>query len=479
MQRLSFIHISDLHLDNFSSVKKEENSLAVRLHESPYEALQNLLILCEKCKPQFIVFTGDLYQHGILSLKARLYLTKFFNSLAEQNIPFYYVKGNHDHIGQNDTFFEQFPLVFVYKDTWSSFTFPPHVQEGEKYIKLYGYSHNTRKENKNIVHDLALLPSFIRKNILNSFNQEELTLQNSSIIQEAIEQENKILFSIGLLHATVKQKGVDSEKVKNTDKHIMSLCSDEDLKKFPIDYWALGHIHEHSILSQKPYICYAGAMQATRMGETGEKGAILVTVENLDEKEKQEIHTQFYALSPLESYDIVLKLSEEESFMDLNEVQDFLTQSFQTAIAGISKNPYCVDLVIRLIIDGQHPLYEKISSEEFLSDFCEQLSNTTAQPRIFVKKIVSWLRPCFDFALAYKREDILGEVFRVLEQLRQDPVLFESILASLESEFKIKKEYELGFFQNSEMRSENQIKRYQQSLLRACENKIVNILEPK
>ena len=288
-----------------------------------------------------------------------------------------------------------------------------------------------------MVQDLALLPYFFQKDVaINSVQEEQLKEQceeqyegqeNSShklFLQEdniQLDKENEnLLFSIGLLHATVKQKNVDLEKVKNTDKHVMSLCYDEELKQFPIDYWALGHIHEQKILSQKPFICYAGAMQATRMGETGEKGAILVTIDNIFEKNAQEIHTQFYALSPLESYDIMLTLSDEEAFMDLKEVQDFLTQSFQSAVTGISKNSYCVDLVIRLVIDGQHPLYEKISSDEFLNELCEHLSKTTEVPRIFVKKAVSWLRPCFDFESAHKREDILGEVFRVLEQLKQN-----------------------------------------------------------
>lgn len=456
MQRLCFIHISDLHLDNFSSVKKEENSLAVRLHEAPYEALQNLLELCERCNPQFIVFTGDLYQHGLLSLKARTYLTKFFNALAENKIPFYYVKGNHDHIGQNDSFFTQFPYVFVYQDAWSYFTYPPNAIQGEKCIRLYGYSHNTRKENQNVLQNLH--------DVFANSHTEEF---------------ENVLFSIGLFHATVKQKNSSLEKVKNTDKHVMALCYDEELKEFPINYWALGHIHEHSVLSEQPYIAYAGAMQATRMGETGERGAVVVTIDNIEDKEQRQIHTEFCPLSPLESYDIVLSLGEDEAYMNLEEVRTFLIQSFQNALLGLTQNPYCVDEVIRVVIDGQHSLFQKISAENFLVELGESLTNTEGYPRVHVKKVFSWLRPCFDFVTAYKREDILGEVFRVLDTLKQDSCLFEEILTKLESEFKIKKEYELGFFQNSEMRSEKQIRRYKESLFRACENIIVNILEPK
>lgn len=83
MQQLSFIHVSDLHLDNFPPVKQENDEMAMRLHEAPYEALKNLLELCRQKSPQFIVFSGDIHEHGKLSLKARFHLKQFFTALEE------------------------------------------------------------------------------------------------------------------------------------------------------------------------------------------------------------------------------------------------------------------------------------------------------------------------------------------------------------------------------------------------------------
>ncbi len=94
MQQLSFIHVSDLHLDNFPPVKQENDEMAIRLHDAPYEALKNLLELCRQKSPQFIVYSGDIHEHGLLSLEARFCLTDFFNELKTLDIPFYYACGN-------------------------------------------------------------------------------------------------------------------------------------------------------------------------------------------------------------------------------------------------------------------------------------------------------------------------------------------------------------------------------------------------
>ncbi len=42
-----------------------------------------------------------------------------------------------------------------------------------------------------------------------------------------------------------------------------------------MDYWALGHIHKHEILCEKPYIVYAGNPQGLDCTETGPRGCSL------------------------------------------------------------------------------------------------------------------------------------------------------------------------------------------------------------
>jgi exonuclease SbcD len=44
------------------------------------------------------------------------------------------------------------------------------------------------------------------------------------------------------------------------------------------DYWALGHVHDFTVLSEAPHVVYSGNLQGRDPRETGAKGAVLVTV---------------------------------------------------------------------------------------------------------------------------------------------------------------------------------------------------------
>jgi DNA repair exonuclease SbcCD nuclease subunit len=45
-----------------------------------------------------------------------------------------------------------------------------------------------------------------------------------------------------------------------------------------MDYWALGHIHKHEVLSTEPYAVYAGSPQGLNPKETGAHGCCVVTL---------------------------------------------------------------------------------------------------------------------------------------------------------------------------------------------------------
>jgi DNA repair exonuclease SbcCD nuclease subunit len=57
-------------------------------------------------------------------------------------------------------------------------------------------------------------------------------------------------------------------------------CSPSQLAAKGYDYWALGHVHTHEVISRAPYIVFPGNLQGRNIRECGPKGALLVTVEN-------------------------------------------------------------------------------------------------------------------------------------------------------------------------------------------------------
>lgn len=513
MQQLSFIHVSDLHLDNFPPVKPENDEMAMRLHEAPYEALENLLELCEQKSPQFIVFSGDIHEHGVLSLKARFSLTKFFNALKELNIPFYYACGNHDHLGQNDKFFENFDLVFRFPETWTMFSFTPQKNPAESTteitkknsgeqmdntpedelgeetereidIELNEYLDDAENENQETADEDTSEntdenPDEAAPPLCHIYGISHTTRKELKNLLKDFTYEKKAVFNIGVLHASVH----NAESVKNTDKHVVALCRERDFNPFPLDYWALGHIHELAIVHQEPFASYSGAMQATRMSENGAHGAYFVTIEKDEENPKKgpKIHTEFCPLAPLETYtlNLVLPAAENEELENIEQCFEYFLYTFKKEYTKFTKNPKCGTRIFTLFLEGQHDLSQELQSEDFIQNLKTKIEELDLGTRIFINKIKSLIRPNFGYENAHKRDDLLGEVFRTLEALRSDPEACKEILKKIENDFKIKNEIDLGFFSHSDKPSQEQIEKYQNALLNACENICVNILEPK
>lgn len=78
-------------------------------------------------------------------------------------------------------------------------------------------------------------------------------------------------FNIGLLHTSLTgREGHDT----------YAPCSEADLRAKGYGYWALGHVHQPEVISEDPWIVFAGNCQGRHANETGPRGCRLVTVDD-------------------------------------------------------------------------------------------------------------------------------------------------------------------------------------------------------
>jgi DNA repair protein SbcD/Mre11 len=119
-------------------------------------------------------------------------------------------------------------------------------------------------------------------------------------------------------------------------------CSVDDLKARGYDYWALGHVHDHEIVANDPPIVFPGNLQGRNIRESGEKGAVLVSVEDgrvasidrlvVDQARWQQVRVD---VSQAETMPALLRLVEDALASSCDDVAGRLT-ALRVMLTGAS-----------------------------------------------------------------------------------------------------------------------------------------------
>ncbi len=229
-----FIHCADLHLGSrFVGIASSDPEKGRRMKESTFNALGNIVRKAKEENVDFVVLSGDIFDD---SNETPLTRAVFADALKEIGVPCYIAYGNHDYAGR---WADSIPLpdnAFVFPDEAACFCYPS--EEG-CIARIYGISHSVR----HVTRDLT----------------------------EGISDDSGI-FSLAAVHCDVDPPAGSGS--------VYAPCSLRSLLNKGIDYWALGHIHKRSILNEYPHVVYPGNTQGRDIGESGRKGAYLVTVRN-------------------------------------------------------------------------------------------------------------------------------------------------------------------------------------------------------
>ena len=244
MKPFSFIHAADLHLDTpFTGISKVNPILQPILQNASLTAFDNLIQVAIARKVNFVVFAGDIYdgvEHGI---RAQDRFLQGLRRLDEHGIWSLFIHGNHVPLEEGWSALrpEDFPPKAVRFDQWDQVRAVPIMSDGETVAIVHGISFRKKAETRN----LSL---------------------------EFPKQRCDRLFHVGMLHCNVGgQTGHDN----------YAPCTVDDLRSRAIDYWALGHIHERTLLNASdPVVLYPGNLQARRFDESGPKGCTFVQIDS-------------------------------------------------------------------------------------------------------------------------------------------------------------------------------------------------------
>lgn len=228
-----FIHTADLHLGSpFAGLARADAAVAGRFAQAGRDAFSDLVRRAIDLEVAFVVIAGDVYDGEWKDASIGLFFARELARLDRAGIPVVLLKGNHD------------------ADSVVT-----------KAISLPG----------NVMQFSSRKPGTLRLDPLKvalhgqSFSDRAVPDNLASGYPAAVAG----WFNVGVLHTSCG--GYASHEP-------YAPCSIQDLGLRGYDYWALGHVHEHEVLSEDPWIVFPGVLQGRSVRECGAKGAVLVAV---------------------------------------------------------------------------------------------------------------------------------------------------------------------------------------------------------
>lgn len=212
----------------FAGLSSQNPEIAQALADSPFRALNNLINYARSSRSDFVVMAGDVFEDARPGLEIQL---KFKELLSKLDIPVIIAGGNHDYRPEGYHDPVEYPANVIWLDRFAVKTL---TVNGCK-VEIAGLSHTRPQETNNLSREFCF--------------------------------EKHGDFTIGLLHANINGQ---------TDFQPYAPAALADLTAKPVDYWALGHVHQFRILSTQPHVVYPGCLQGCSVNESGPKGFVEV-----------------------------------------------------------------------------------------------------------------------------------------------------------------------------------------------------------
>jgi exonuclease SbcD len=243
-----FIHAADIHLDSpLLGLDQYDGAPVEAIRGATRGAFSNLVQLAIRERVNFVILAGDIYDGDWPDYNTGLFFVREVRELEKAGIPVVLIRGNHDAESR----------------ITARLTPPPNVHElptdrpdSIRFDKIGVAVHGQGYAHQAELRDLAAnYPPPVSGR-----------------------------FNIGVLHTALNgREGHDN----------YAPCTIGQLIAHGYDYWALGHVHQRESVngSANVRIEFPGNIQGRHIGEAGEKGCLLVTVDDA-----RKVETSFRAL---------------------------------------------------------------------------------------------------------------------------------------------------------------------------------------
>lgn len=334
---MKFVHIADMHFDApFTSLNSREN-LGDKRRLEQRSAFKRVIDYIKENKIEYLLISGDLYEHEYVKKSTIDYIAKLFSQIPETKI--FISPGNHDPYIKNS-----------YYDTYDF---------GDN-VYIFRNSNIERYEDENVnIYGMAF----------NEFYMNESPLENI-----VLPYSNKP--SVLLAHC-------DLNGSKDKEGFSYNPILESKLNSIGFDYCAIGHVHKSNLENQNR-IYYPGSTISLGFDELGNHGMIVGEVTKdkftktfieLDERNFEELRISVDSLNSKE--DVIEKI--------LDYAYNEMTM-YKVILVGNRNFEINTRDILRVVSQTN---VMKIKDETKLNYNLEELSKQNNLKGIFIKEVLN------------------------------------------------------------------------------------------
>jgi DNA repair exonuclease SbcCD nuclease subunit len=360
MASFPIIHCADLHLDSpLLGLEVDPDAPADRIRGATREAFVNLVDWALAEHARLLLIAGDLYDSDWPDWRTGQFLLRQIERLTRAGIRVVAIRGNHDA-----------ESIITKRLRWP---------EGATMLRADRAETVTFADLGIAVHGRSFATRDVAENLAASYPPPLAGYLN-----------------IGLLHTAAEGR---------TGHSAYAPCSAAQLSSHGYEYWALGHVHAREELSRAPWIVFPGNIQGRDIGEPGDKGATLITVQ--DGAITDVAHR---------SLDVVRW---ERIAVDVTGAadEDAVLTKARAAFGAALDNADGRLLAARVLLQGACAAHADLSRS--LADTREKLKGEAlacgGAERIWLESVRVETRPAHDLAALRARTDQVGALIRAID----------------------------------------------------------------
>ena len=357
-----------------------EPGVAAMLRDASLAAWDSLVELALARRVDFVVLAGDIYDGEQRGVRAQLRLMRGLERLSAAGVVTFIVHGNHDPLGGYSAIRRWPARVHIFGS--ESVERVAVERDGQDVAAVYGISYDR--------------PA-VRDNLADRFRREGGGLH------------------VGVLHCSVGGSG---------EHDAYSPCELADLERAGMDYWALGHVHKHTVLPTSGCVAvYSGNTQGRSLkpSECGPKGVVIVEAD------------EGGAVRSVEHVAIdAARFVHEE--LDVSDAADVaaLRATVLERLTALRAEHAGRALVVRATLVGAGPVHADLArpgaAEDLLAELRRECEVET--PVLYVESVQDRTRALLELDRIAERGDFAADVLAQARALSRDPERLNALLGS-------------------------------------------------